>query len=160
MRITRIVVLSLFMLGAAVVTSSGAALGAPLHTGSAARTEAAAKPAVHVAAAAINCEPGNFCDYILPSFGGTCYITSENQPNLAGCRNRDESVANAYPGSVRLYYGFSFAGAWVCINANTQFSSLSGYKFNNGSGKAGYGAPVEDDVSSVTFASGKCSNPI
>ena len=160
MRITRIVVVSMFMLGAMAIMSSGAALGAPLHSGSATRAEAVAKSASRVQAAAVHCGSGNFCDYILPNYGGTCFSTPETQSSLAGCRNRDESVANAYPGTARLYYHPSFAGAWVCINANTQFSSLAGYKFNNGVGRDGYGAALEDDIGSVSLASGKCSNPL
>src|SRR5215469_7893963 len=112
------------------------------------------------AQAAVHCSSGNFCDYILPNYGGLCYSTPETQTSLAGCRNRDESIANGSRDLVRMFFSPNLAGAWVCINPGTQFANLFGLRFNNGPNRPGYGFPVEDDVASIQFASGLCGNPL
>lgn len=155
-------------IAALVATSSAAlAIGSPASPGRAlASSSRMAHNAVMLEAdapgaqAAVHCSSGNFCDYILPNYGGTCYSTPESQTSLAGCRNRDESIANGSADVVRMFYSPNFAGAWVCINPGTQFANLSGYRFNNGPHRAGYGSPVEDDVASIQFGTGRCGNPL
>jgi hypothetical protein len=77
----------------------------------------------------------------------------------SGCRNRDVAFFSDWPGPIRLYYSPDRGGAWVCVPPGWG-GSLAGYTFNNGSGDAGYGDPVKNDVaSSYANDSGSCSNP-
>jgi hypothetical protein len=110
-----------------------------------------------------NCHTGYYCDYADTSGSNTCLVDNVTDESWmgAGCRNVDESFANRTSGLVRLYYSPDLQGAWVCIDASKYSNNLAGYVFNNGgSGKAGYGAPLENDVASSETASGNCSNPL
>jgi hypothetical protein len=109
-----------------------------------------------------NCASGYYCDYVGTDGSDICLLdnATDRYWSDAGCRNVDESFANRTSGLVRLYYSPDLGGAWVCIDASKYSNNLSGYVFNNGSGKAGYGASLENDVASSSTASGSCSNPL
>lgn len=78
-----------------------------------------------------------------------------------GCRNRDESFGNLMSVAVRLYYSPNQAGAWVCVPSEWNSTNLSGYTFNNGSGRPGYGQYIWNNIASSSVSTGNdCSNPI
>lgn len=110
-----------------------------------------------------SCPSGDYCDF--RSTGGeplpACLYSNAEVSNWASCRNHDESFANRTSGLVRLYYSPGLQGAWVCIDASKYSNNLAGYVFNNGgTGKAGFGYTLENDVASSSTASGNCSNPL
>jgi hypothetical protein len=112
-----------------------------------------------VQAAPTNCPP-DYCDYTYTGYSHLCLFSEANISNWGSCRNVDESFFNRPGYVVRLYYSPNYAGAWVCFPQNTGISNLAGYTFNNGPGRAGYGARVENDVASSALYQGSCSNPI
>jgi len=54
---------------------------------------------------------------------------------------------------VRLYYGASYSGPWVCMDPGKAISNFSGYKFSNG--ESSY-----DNMASVGINTNVCTNPI
>lgn len=108
-----------------------------------------------------------YCDFRSTGYTHMCFESQGDVDNWGvnvNCRNVDESFANDDGAFiVRLYYhpqSIQNGGAWVCFPIDVGISNLSGYWFNNGSGKDGYGLPVENDVASSLLGTGTCSNPI
>jgi hypothetical protein len=140
------------------------ASAAPTHTATNAAVSASARPAetARPDQAYDNCPSGYYCDYVGTDGSTYCLILNGGDDSWqdAGCRNVDESFANRTSGLVRLYYSPNLQGAWVCINPGAYSNNLAGYVFNNGPDRAGYGAPLENDVASSSVASGDCGNPL
>jgi hypothetical protein len=121
--------------------------------------------------AADNClneQPGGgeglFCDFSETSGNDLCFVADSGISNwgVYGCRNIDESFANETGGLMRLYYSPDHHGAWACVNNGWYSNDMNKdiYTFDNGSGDAGYGQEIWDNVASNTTASGSCSNPL
>jgi hypothetical protein len=152
-----------------------AATAATAHQAAPTAAVAAAQPhsAAHAAGPQITggCKSySSYCDYAFtnPNFstnGNVCFIIDANlanwddNPQVNSCRNVDEAFDNNTPDVVRLYYSPNYSGAWVCIPAHTGIENLSGKPFNNGSGLAGYGQSIFNNVASSTISTGTCSNP-
>ena len=82
--------------------------------------------------------------------------------NLGTCRNQDKGISNALSDPIRIYYSINHNGAWACLPAQTVYQNLnhSNQTFNNGSGDAGYGQQVWENVASLSVFEGSCSNPM
>jgi hypothetical protein len=110
------------------------------------------------------CPSGYYCDYAETDGHGSeglpCFYASISLSDWAELGCPSESFANRTSGLVRLYYLGGYGGAWVCIDAGAYSNNLAGYKFNNGSGKTGYGSSIENHIGSSSVASGSCSNPL
>jgi hypothetical protein len=107
---------------------------------------------------------GDLCVRLVAASGGAGTGNSFNLSDY-GCRNADESIDNASPTAVRLYYSPNDGGAWTCIPANKEFSNLnqSDYLFNSAptSSTPGYKSQVWLNVASVQAStSNNCSNAI
>jgi hypothetical protein len=170
-RILKLAVAAVTITSAVGLTGLGAAAATTAHTATASASLAATHAVEHGTQAPKsaspdqaydNCASGYYCDYAGTSGSDLCLLdnATDRYWSDAGCRNVDESFANRTSGLVRLYYSPDLGGAWVCIDASKYSNNLAGYVFNNGSGKAGYGAPLENDVASSSTASGNCSNPL
>jgi hypothetical protein len=170
-RILKLALVAVTIASAVGLTAASAASASTAHTATTAAS-ASAQASRHQRAqvpesvrpdqAYDNCHTGYYCDYVGTSGSDTCLVdnATDDSWQAAGCRNVDESFANRTSGLVRLYYSPDLGGAWVCIDASKYSNNLAGYVFNNGSGKAGYGAALENDVASSSTASGNCSNPL
>jgi hypothetical protein len=99
--------------------------------------------------------------------GGTvCGKYLHSTENLRSCANKANNYMNY--GSrcsgcdrVRLYYGYSYSGAYFCVLPGQQILTSAGdpptYKFNRGgSGSAGYGLPIYRNVASIKWVGSSC----
>jgi Peptidase inhibitor family I36 len=111
------------------------------------------------AALAFPCSAGYFCLYTANNWTGSELKVNTSQPNLGSFRNTDNSEANGV-GPVRLYYSPNYGGAWVCTISGLAITPLSDYTFNNGSGLAGYGQNIANNVASIKVGGSACTNPI
>lgn len=159
-----------YSLAAACFTAVAASfLLATAPVGAAVRAPVAAAGTAHPAVArhpASVASPGNFQAYYdfakETTSGPSCLnlVVTANWANY-GCRNVDEAFANLLSVAVRLYYSPNEKGAWVCVPAGWTSSDLYGYTFNNGSGDAGYGQLIFNNVASARVSgSNNCTNKI
>jgi hypothetical protein len=156
----KIFIAALFV-AAAISTSAAPALAAQSSPAGSMTSSSTARAAQGQVSQVANVECATqFCDFIDPSFVGTCYATSTSQSSLAGCRDVGRSVANDSGSTVRLYFSPSFGGAHVCINPHTEFSSISRFSFNSGSGLAGFGQTIINNVASMSIGGSACTNPL
>lgn len=117
-----------------------------------------------------NCVSSVYCSFNATSGGDECLEGGLVNPNPynwpSACRNHDESFANRVGGAVRLWYSPNKEGAWACVNNGWYSNNLNQdvYTFNNGgSGDAGYGQEIWENVASSAGAGlngGPCSNPL
>lgn len=114
--------------------------------------------------AADNCYSGFYCNFKQTDGNGFCFDSDEaiSNWNAAGCRNIDESFSNRLGELVRLYYSPNYQGAWACVDNGWYSNNMNKdvYTFDNGSGDAGYGQEIWDNVASSKPAGGSCSNPL
>ncbi len=109
------------------------------------------------------CPSGWYCVFSGNTWNGEEIEQTGSVPNLSSLDfdNNDGSVINGSNSKYdRLYYSADYGGAWVCIPINSGYSDLGQYSFNNGSGKAGYGQTVGDNVASIGVSSTACSKDI
>jgi hypothetical protein len=129
------------------------------HTGLMPRTDILQK----ASARRITC-PGFYCDFINTGFTNDCFNSQGDQSNWSHgalvCRDVDESIRNQTGTPLRLYFSPNFGGAHVCLNAGRAIPDLGDFTFNSGSGLAGFGQSVENNVASSTIDGGACTNPI
>ncbi len=103
---------------------------------------------------------GNLCTRLSVATGST---GNGNSYNLSdeGCRNVDESIDNASPTAVRLYFAPNDGGAWTCVPANMEIANLNQQKYQFNSGGSGLGEEVWENVASVQAStSNDCNDPI
>jgi hypothetical protein len=154
---------SLKLSSLAIVGISLLSVAVPGAAASAATRPAAKAASAHAGSASPNlsCPDTGWCIFLSTYYTGSWESGAVNEP-LMPYRNQDESESN-YRGWLRLYYSPNYAGAWVCIDDGTDIPDTSKYVFNNGAGKAGYGATLWNNVASLTWSSSSssiCSNPI
>jgi len=114
-----------------------------------------------------NCFSSLYCSFNSTNGNNECLegglVNPVNWPSA--CRNHDESFANIVSGLVRVYYSPNEKGAWACIPNGWYSNNLnkSAYTFDNGSGDAGYGQEIWENIASSAgggLNGGKCSNPL
>lgn len=104
------------------------------------------------------CPSGDLCIYHDTNFVDLCNASSASKQNYVACRNVDESVVNNMSsGKARLYYSPNQGGAWICIDAGSVINVASSFIFDQGSGLAGYGATLNNDVASLEEVTGNTS---
>jgi hypothetical protein len=138
---------------------------AGLGTSSASAQLIGSNTAAHAASPDVpsTCDPSSVCLYSETGYHGIKYDTNSDNSNLdsVSFRNLDESVASAFTAKyVRLYYSPNYDGAWVCLDPGTSISNVASVTFNNGSGEAGFGQSIYQNVASVGINSSKCTNPV
>src|SRR5690349_4876252 len=147
---------------ASAARQGGSAAGMPIIQASAGQ---ASSPSADFAAARQNPCQGFYCDFRNTGFTNLCFQSQGDEHDWVfgntSCRNVDESIRNLTGVTLRLWFSPNLAGAHVCLNAGRQISNLGNFRFNSGSGKAGFGQTVENNVASSSLdTSGPCSNPI
>jgi hypothetical protein len=109
------------------------------------------------------CPSGSFCIYHDTNGGDLCIASPVNNPTLGSCTGIDRTVFNnGYTGKpdnvVAMNHLPNYKGAWTCIAAGNYWLDTSVYFFNGGPGTTGYGATVEDAVSSFHWQQNNCGN--
>ncbi|GAA3902930.1 hypothetical protein GCM10022244_11410 [Streptomyces gulbargensis] len=146
MRLTRTLVTALTAGALALLTAPAA------DAGPVAAPPAVTAPAVVAPAPAAAAPDGFLYAWEHPHAGGFHCRWNGDNGNWAGCRNKVSDVwNNGFPGrgeDVKLYYGVSWTGSWVCLHQSHSIPdlALSGLRFF-GPG-AGKGQLVNDNVSS------------
>ena len=83
--------------------------------------------------------------------GRVCYWLG-NASDWGACRNQASSVLNngyaVSPSSVNMYWGLGYSGAYYCLPRGHYLMDMSLDHFNRGSGKAGYGDVMNDNIAS------------
>ena len=130
--------------------SGGSALAATTHHSVSPQAVTHIRPAIGQPA---GCPAGDFCAYSKTNGGNLCYTMSKSG-SLGSCGSLIQSSYN-YNGSqsAQLFYSASYGGASYCLGPGDYLLYMSQNTFNKGSGKAGYGKPLDNHVLSMKFVS-------
>jgi hypothetical protein len=131
---------------AAGALAASAAPAAPAAAHVAAHGTTALKPAGNPA----GCGTGNFCSYRSGNGGSICYNNHLKSISSwsSSCRTVDSVYNNGAAAGARLYYYTSFSGAWYCLGNGDYLLHMTANTFNQGSGLAGHGQPMDNHVRS------------